>query len=117
MAKNYGNKVGGNMDMSSLLKKAQKIQEDMQKTQEQLEKQEVEGSAGGGVIKVKANGRKKILSVQIDPKILDPEDVEEVEDLIKAAVNHALDNADKLSEDEVSKVMPSLPSGFKIPGF
>jgi len=107
----------GGLDMSSLLKQAQKMQDDMQKTQEELEQQIVEGSAGGGVIKVKANGKKKILSINIDPKVIDPEDVEELEDLVLAAINQAIDNADKLSSDEMSKVMPKLPEGFKIPGF
>lgn len=107
----------GGMDMSALLKQAQKMQDDMQKTQEELEKQEVEGSAGGGMVKVKANGKKKILSIKIDPSILNPDDVEDVEDLVLAAINQAIDNAEKLSSDEVSKVMPKLPNGFKIPGF
>lgn len=107
----------GNLDMSSLLKQAQKMQDDMQKTQEELEKQEVEGSAGGGLVKVKVSGKKKLLSIKIDPKVLDPDDVEEVEDLVMAAVNQAIDNADKLSSDEMSKVMPKLPNGFKLPGF
>lgn len=107
----------GNMDMSSLLKQAQKMQDDMQKTQEQLETEIVEGSAGGGLVKVTVNGKKKVLSLKIDPKVLDPDDVEEVEDLVMAAMNQAIDNADKLSSDEMSKVMPKLPNGFKLPGF
>ena len=106
-----------NMDMSSLLKQAQKMQEDMQKSQDQLEKEVIEGSAGGGMVKVKVSGKKKLLSIKIDPTILDPDDVEELEDLVLAAVNQAIDEADKLSGDEMSKVAPKLPDGFKIPGF
>ncbi|NOR45211.1 MAG: YbaB/EbfC family nucleoid-associated protein [Candidatus Delongbacteria bacterium] len=106
-----------NMDMSSLLKQAQKMQEDMQKSQDQLEKEVIEGSAGGGMVKVKVSGKKKLLSIKIDPTILDPDDVEELEDLVMAAVNQAIDEADKLSGDEMSKVVPKLPNGFKIPGF
>ena len=106
-----------NMDMSSLLKQAQKMQEDMQKSQEQLEKEVVEGSAGGGMVKVKMNGKKKLLSIKINPTILDPDDVEELEDLVLAAVNQATEEADKLSGEEMSKVVPKLPEGFKIPGF
>jgi len=109
--------AGMNMDMSSLLKQAQKMQEDMQKSQELLETQEVEGSAGGGMVKVRMNGKKKVLSVKIDPKIIDPEDVEGLEDLILAAVNLATEEADKLSNDEMTKIVPKLPNGFKIPGF
>ncbi|MDA3838845.1 MAG: YbaB/EbfC family nucleoid-associated protein [Candidatus Delongbacteria bacterium] len=106
-----------NMDMSSLLKQAQKMQEDMQKSQGQLEKEVIEGSAGGGMVKVRVSGKKKLLSIKIDPTILDPDDVEELEDLVLAAVNQAIDEADKLSGDEMSKVVPKLPDGFKIPGF
>ncbi|MDA3886279.1 MAG: YbaB/EbfC family nucleoid-associated protein [Candidatus Delongbacteria bacterium] len=106
-----------NMDMSSLLKQAQTMQDDMQKSQEQLEKEVIEGSAGGGMVKVRLSGKKKLLSIKIDPTILDPDDVEELEDLVLAAVNQAIDEADKLSGDEMSKVAPKLPDGFKIPGF
>lgn len=106
-----------NMDMSSLLKQAQKMQEDMQKSQELLETQEVEGSAGGGMVKVRMNGKKKVISINIDPSIIDPDDAEGLEDLILAAVNQATDEADKLSNDEMTKIVPKLPNGFKIPGF
>ena len=106
-----------NLDMSSLMKQAQKMQEDMQKSQDQLEKQEVEGSAGGSMVKVRMNGKKKVLSIKIDPSILDPDDAEELEDLILAAINQASEEADKLSGDEMSKIAPKLPEGFKIPGF
>jgi len=107
----------GGMDMSALLKQAQKMQDDMAKAQVELEQKVVEGSAGGGMVKVKANGKKKITAITIDPKAVDPDDVEALEDLIMAAVNQAVDNADKLSSDEMAKVMPKLPEGFKLPGF
>jgi DNA-binding YbaB/EbfC family protein len=106
-----------NMDMSSLLKQAQTMQDDMQKSQEQLEKEVIEGSAGGGMVKVRLSGKKKLLSIKIDPTILDPDDVQENEDILLEAVNQAIDEADKLSGDEMSKVAPKLPDGFKIPGF
>jgi DNA-binding YbaB/EbfC family protein len=108
---------GKNLDMSSLLKQAQKMQEDMQKSQQMLETQEVEGTAGGGMVKVRMNGKKKLLSVQIDPSIIDPDDAEGLEDLIIAAVNQASDEVEKISGDEMSKIAPKLPEGFKIPGF
>jgi len=110
---------GSNMDMSALLKQAQKMQEDMEVSEKELEKEIVEGSAGGGMVKVTASGKKKILSLKINPEVIDPDDddLEDLEDLIIAAVNQAIDNADKLSKDEMSKVMPKLPEGFKIPGF
>ena len=108
---------GNNMDMSSLLKQAQKMQEDMQKSQQHLENREIEGSAGGGMVKIKMNGKKKLLSVKIDPSIIDPDDSEGLEDLILAAINLAGDEVDKLSDDEMTKIVPKLPEGFKIPGF
>ena len=107
----------GGMDMSSLLKQAQKMQDDMQKAQDELEKEVVEGTAGGGMVKVTASGKKKLLSIKIDPSVVDADEVEDLEDLILVAVNQAIDNADALSSDEMNKVMPKLPEGFKIPGF
>ncbi len=109
--------AGMNMDMGSLLKQAQKMQEDMQKSQKALETVEVEGTTGGGMVKVRMNGKKKILSIKIDPKIIDPDDSEGLEDLILAAVNHASEEADKISGEEMTKIVPKLPDGFKIPGF
>lgn len=109
--------AGMNMDMSSLLKQAQKMQEDMQKSQQMLESTEVEGTAGGGMVKVKMNGKKKLMSVNIDPKVIDPDDSEGLEDLIIAAVNQASEEVDRISGDEMSKIAPKLPDGFKIPGF
>jgi len=109
--------AGMNMDMSSLLKQAQKMQEDMQRSQQMLETTEVEGTAGGGMVKVKMNGKKKLMSVKIDPKVIDPDDSEGLEDLIIAAVNQASEEVDKISGDEMSKIAPKLPDGFKIPGF
>jgi nucleoid-associated protein EbfC len=108
---------GMNMDMSALLKQAQKMQEEMAKSQEILDTVEVEGSSGGGMVKVKMNGKKKLLSVKIDPKIIDPDDAEGLEDLITAAFNQAAEEADELSETEMTKIAPKLPSGFKVPGF
>jgi DNA-binding YbaB/EbfC family protein len=109
--------AGMNMDMTALLKQAQKMQEDMQKSQELLEHQEVDGTSGGGMVKVRMNGKKKIISIKINPSVIDPEDAEGLEDLILAAVNQATDEADKLSNDEMTKIVPKLPNGFKIPGF
>ena len=73
--------MGGGMNMSAMIKKAQKMQEEMEKVQEELEQKSVEASAGGGMIEVKASGKKEILSVKIKPEAVDPEDVETLEDL------------------------------------
>ncbi len=106
--------------MNQLLKQAQKMQEEMARVQAELEHIEVEGSAGGGMVKVTANCQNQILKVEIEPEVVDPEDKEMLEDLIAAAVNQALDNAQKRAQEELSKVtggmMPNLPGGFKIPG-
>ncbi len=104
-------------NMQKMMKQAQKMQSQLAKAQEEMNAQEVEGSAGGGMVTVRANGKKKILSLKINPEAVDADDVEDLEDLVMAAVNQAIDNADKLSSDELNKVMPKLPGGFKLPGF
>ena len=81
---------GGPANMQSMLKQAQKMQEDMAAMQEELEAREYEVSAGGGVVNVKVNGKKEILSVKIEPEVVDPDDIETLEDLIVAAVNEAI---------------------------
>jgi hypothetical protein len=105
--------------LSGLLKQAQKMQEAMQEVQESLVNIKVDGSAGGGMVNVTANAAQDILEIKIDPEVVDPDDVEMLEDLILAAVNQALENAKKRSQEEMSSVtggmMPNLP-GMKLPG-
>ncbi|TKJ42361.1 hypothetical protein CEE37_01390 [candidate division LCP-89 bacterium B3_LCP] len=106
--------------MGGLLKQAQKLQEDMAKAQAELETIEVEGSAGGGVVTVRASGKQEILEIKIDRDVIDPEDSEMLEDLIVAAVNQALQNAKAAGEEKMSSVtsglMGGLPPGLKLPG-
>ena len=90
--------------MQGLMKQAQKMQKDIEKAQEELAKETVEGSAGGGMVIVKANGKKQITSVKIAPEILE-EDVEMVEDLVLAAVTQALQNAEDLANGKMSGMM------------
>jgi len=103
------------------MKQAQKLQENMAKAQQELETLEVEGSSGGGVVTVKANGKQEIIEIKIDADVVDPEDVEMLEDLVTAAVNQALLNAKEASEEKMSSAMGglggALPPGFKLPGF
>ncbi len=99
--------------LGKLLKQAQKVQEDMQRVQEELAKREVEGTAGGGAVKAVAHCDGKIVSIKIDPKVVDPKDVEMLEDLVLGAVSNALEVAKKTQEDEMGK----LTSGINIPGF
>ena len=81
---------GGPSNMQSMLKQAQKMQEDMAAMQAELEEREYDVAAGGGVVNVKINGKKEILSVKIAPEVVDPDDIETLEDLIVAAVNEAV---------------------------
>ncbi len=102
----------GMPNMGNLLKKAQQLQEKMAKMQEELGEKIVETSAGGGMVTVVANGKQEIVSIKIDPEVVDQEDIEMLEDLILAAVNDALDQAKQMVSEEMTK----LTGGVKIPG-
>ena len=99
---------GGPSNMQSMLKQAQKMQEDMAQKQAELEEREYETSAGGGVVNVKINGKKEILSVKIDPEVVDPDDVETLEDLVTAAVNEAIKTVEAVSAEEMQKITGSM---------
>ncbi|NIS39121.1 YbaB/EbfC family nucleoid-associated protein [Candidatus Saccharibacteria bacterium] len=107
-------------NLNQLMKQAQKMQEDMQKVQEQLVNIKVEGTAGGGMVKVTANCKNQIISVDIEPEVINSDDKEMLEDLIVAATNQALEAASQRSQEEMQKVMGplagNLPGGFKLPG-
>jgi len=98
--------------MGNLMKQAQKLQSKMLKLQDELADKTVETSAGGGMVKVVANGRQQILSVEIDKEVVDPQDVEMLQDLILAAVNDALVK----SQEMVTSEMNRLTGGMSIPG-
>ncbi len=100
------------MKMDNLMKQAQKMQKQMMEIQEELANRTVEASVGGGVVTVVANGQQDILSIHIDPEVVDPNDVEMLQDLILAAVNEAHRKAQELMTTEMNK----LTGGFKIPG-
>jgi len=101
----------GGANMNNLMKQAQKMQKDMAKLQEELEQKTVEASAGGGAINVVASGKKEILEININPEVVDPEDVEMLQDLIMAAVNEALRKADDMVNGEMGKLSGGL-GGF-----
>lgn len=104
-------------NMGDLFKQAKKIQEEMQKVQAELGNLRAEGSAGGGMVSVVVNGHNEILEVHIDPEVVDPDDVEMLEDLVAAAVNQALQKVQELVNQEMGKVAGGLlPAGLKIPG-
>ena len=98
--------------MQQMLKQAQKMQEKLAKVQEELEAREYEASAGGGMVTVKANGKKEILALTIQPEAVDPEDVEMLQDMVVAAVNEALRAASEAANARMNAVM----GGMKIPG-
>lgn len=106
------NGMSGNM--ADMLKKAQKMQEDMQAKQAELEEKEYTISAGGGVVSVKINGKREILAIDIEPEIVDPDDVETLSDILIAAVNEAIKKVDAISEAEMGKLSAGLglPGGF-----
>ena len=103
---------GGPSNMQAMLKQAQKMQEDMANLQAELEQREYDVAAGGGVVNVKINGKKEILSVKIAPEVVDPDDIETLEDLVTAAVNEAIKKVETVSQDEMSKITGSMA----IPG-
>ncbi|MEN2995578.1 MAG: YbaB/EbfC family nucleoid-associated protein [Acetomicrobium sp.] len=100
------------MNMDKIMKQAQKMQAQMMKIQEELAKEVVEGESGGGVVKVKCNGQGDFLSISIEPDVIDPEDVEMLEDLILAAINDAQRKSKELANERLSK----FGAGFGMPG-
>lgn len=99
-------------NMNQMMKQVKKMQAQMEKAQAELAEKEVVGTAGGGVVKVTANGQKQILSIEIQPEAVDPDDVEMLQDLVTAAVNEALKQVDEL----VAQDMGKFTGGLNIPG-
>lgn len=99
-------------NMGGMMKQVQKAQKQMEELQAQLEEKEVEASVGGGAVVAVANGKKQIVSITIDKDVVDPDDVEMLQDLILAAVNEAL----RIAEEYVSKEMGKITGGMSIPG-
>jgi DNA-binding YbaB/EbfC family protein len=99
-------------NMQHMMKQVKKMQEQMLKAQEQLGTKTVEGTAGGGVVTVQVNGHKQVLSINIKPEAVDPDDIEMLQDLVITAVNDALTKAEELANEDMSK----YTGGLKIPG-
>ncbi|KMQ51287.1 DNA-binding protein, YbaB/EbfC family [Chitinispirillum alkaliphilum] len=99
-------------NMNKMLKQAQKMQAQMMKAQEELGKTEVEGTAGGGMVKLVLNGRNEMVSININPDAVDPDDVEMLEDLIIAAYSNASEKIKEISDS----TMGSISGGFNLPG-
>ena len=104
----YGGFPGMGGNMNQLLKQAKQMQNDMMKTQEDIEAKEFEITSGGGAVKIVMNGKKMVKSIKIKPDVVDPNDVEMLEDLILTAINEGAKKADSIAESEMGK--------FNIPG-
>lgn len=102
----------GMANMQGMMKKVQKMQQDMLKMQEELKNRTVEATAGGGAVTVVVTGRKTVEKVTIAPSAVDPEDVEMLEDLVTTAMNEAMRKVDEMTEKEMGKIT----GGMKLPG-
>lgn len=107
-----GGGFGGGGNMQQLLRQAQKMQADMEKVQQELEETELEVSSGGGMVVCKVTGKGDIVSIKINPQIVDPEDVEMLEDTVTAAVKEALRQAGELSGERMNKVTGGMGGGL-----
>ena len=112
MRANIPKGMGGGNNMNAMIRQAQKMQEDMTALQEDLDSREYDISAGGGMVKLKINGKKEVLSMEISPDIVDPDDVETLADIITAAVNEGI----KRVEDTNSAEMSKITGGLGMPG-
>ena len=103
---------GGPSNMQGVIKQAQKMQERMAELQAELDEREYDFTVGGGMITIKMNGKKEMQSIEIKPEVVDPDDIEMLQDLIGAGVNEAISSIEKTNNDEMSKVTGNL----NIPG-
>ena len=105
-------KMGGAGNMQAQLQQAQMMQAQLQQVQAELEEKEITTTSGGGAVSVTVNGKKELVSLTIEKEVVDPDDVEMLQDLILAAVNEGMRQMDELSNQEMGKVT----GGFSIPG-
>ena len=107
-----GSGMNTNKNMNSVIKQAQKMQEEMERVQEELEDKTVEATSGGGAVSVVVCGKKEVISLKISPDAVDPDDVETLEDLVMVAVNDAIKKADEM----MAEGMSAVTGGLNIPG-
>ncbi len=110
MAKGRGPKIPGNMN--NMMKQVQKMQKQMEEAQAEIESSEFEATAGGGAIKVVVNGKKEVTAIELKEEIVDPDDIEMLQDLIIVAVNEAIKNADEKMNNSMNK----FTGGLNMPG-
>lgn len=112
MAKRGGFPGGMPGNMGNLMKQAQKMQRQMEEMQKELETKTVEATAGGEAVKVVVNGRKEVVEIELKPEVVDPEDIEMLQDLVMAAINEGLRKADEM----VNSQMSTITGGLNLPG-
>ena len=108
---NFGG-FGGGGNRQQLMRQAQKLQQQMQEAQDKLDEAEYEATAGGGMVSVKVSGKREITSITIDPQVVDPDDIEMLQDLITAAVNEALRKGEDAREAAMSRMAPGMGGLF-----
>ena len=99
---------GGPQNMNAMIKQAQKMQEDMENLQADLDAREYDVSAGGGMVNLKINGKREILAIDIKPEIVDPDDIETLSDILIAAINEGIKRVDDTNSSEMSKITGSI---------
>ena len=102
----------GRPDMNALMRQAQKMQEAMEEKQAELDAREYDIQAGGGVVSLKINGKKEVLSIAIKPEVVDPDDVETLQDILVAAVNEGIKKVESVNSEEMNKIT----GGLSMPG-
>lgn len=105
-----------NQNMANMFGKFSELQEKVEEAKQELAKLEVEAEAGGGMVKVKANGKRQILSIKLDKDVIDPDDAEMMEDLVVAGVNKALDKAEEAAQERMQETYKDILPGGGIPG-
>ena len=108
MAKRGGGFQGMPGNMQNIMKQAQRLQRQMEEAQKELETMEFEATSGGGVVKVTVSGQKQVLKVELQPEVVDPDDIEMLQDLIMAAVNEALRKEAEARESSMSRIAPGM---------
>lgn len=105
-----------NQNMADMFGKFSELQEKMKEAKSELANLEVDAEAGGGMVKVKANGQRKILSIKLDKDVIDPDDAEMMEDLVVAGVNKALEKAEEAAQERMQKTYKDMMPGGGLPG-